>query len=210
MRQAPRSYLIGLAGGSASGKSTFAGALLDFLRSGQPSLRAELISTDAYFLPDTSIPRFRSPSTGRDTPDYNRPDSIDAAQLHADIRTAAAAPQHPDILLVEGLMVLHLPDIRRLFDLRLFLELEGEKRALRRLMRNLGEAYDPIIDSGAASIANYYLESAYIGHHKYVEPSRVHADLILRGDADFTRTAALLADLVRERLRSFAPPEDAQ
>jgi uridine kinase len=192
------SYIIGLAGGSAAGKSTFAEALLAALLCGTPPLSATLVSTDAYFLPDERIPRFHSPSTGLDTPDYNRPDSIDAGQLLSDIAALAAALEHPHVLLVEGLMVLYREDIRQILDLRLFLELEGEVRALRRLVRNLGGEFDPINKNDPASTANYYLESAWVGHGKYVEPSRRYADLILRGDGDFTRTAGMVADVVRK------------
>lgn len=180
------------------------------MREAPQALRADLISTDDYFLPDDKIPRFHSPTSGRETPDYNRPDSIDAGSLRRDIRALSSKDGRADVLLVEGLMVLHLPEIRELFDLRLFLELEGEYRALRRLVRNLGEVYDPISDHSARSIANYYLESALVGHRKYVEPSRVHADLILRGDGDFTRTAPMVAAIVRERLGSLPAAEDAQ
>mgnify|MGYP000569068393 CR=1 FL=1 len=199
MTHTSRSFIVGLAGGSASGKSTLAAALTNQLASG-PNLTVRSISTDAYFLPDERIPRFRSPSTGLDTPDYNRPDSIDVPRLTRDLREHSMAPNHPDVILLEGLMVLHLEEIRALLDLRVFIELEGEKRALRRLVRNLGHAYDPINRHDPASIANYYLESAWVGHEKYIEPSRRFADLIVRGDGDFNRTAALLAAVIRSQV----------
>jgi hypothetical protein len=48
------------------------------------------------------------------------------------------------------------------------------------------------------SIARYYRECARVGHARYVEPSRVFADLILRGDSDFARTAPLAAAVIRD------------
>jgi uridine kinase len=192
-----KSFLVVIAGGSASGKSTFSDALMQILSA---LLRVERLSTDGYFYSMDKLPRFFSPTTNQDMPDCNHPDSIDCARLVADIDARRGANDCPDVLIVEGLMVLHHADIRTRADLRLFVDLEGEVRALRRLVRNLGHAYDPIIDHDAASIANYYLESAWVGHEKYVEPSRVHADWIMRGDGDFNRTAVLVADLIRARV----------
>ena len=71
--------------------------------------------------------------------------------------------------------------------------------ALRRLLRNLA-AKNPVDLSAGQWIADYYNASARLGHLRYVEPSRVYADLILRGDADFTRTAAMVAAVVRSQL----------
>jgi uridine kinase len=188
--------LIGLAGGSASGKSTFAEALVQALRAARADLAVEKISTDDYFLPNETIPTFQSPTRGGALPDYNRPDSLDAARLLRDLDARRSATGCPDVLLVEGLMVLHLPEIRDQLDLRLFIELDADQRALRRLVRNLGHNYDPSDDNSAQGIANYFLESAKVGHEKYVEPSRRCADLILRGDGDFSRIAPMVAVLV--------------
>jgi uridine kinase len=196
MMPAHTSFLIGLAGGSASGKSTFTGSLIDALRSAHPALIVEKISTDDYFLPHERMPSFYSPTRGLELPDYNHPDSLDAAALLRDIAKRCTAPASPDVLLIEGLMVLHLTKIREQLDLRLFIELDPDQRALRRLVRNLGHTYDPLDDNSAGSIANYFLESAKVGHEKYVEPSRRCADFIFRGDGDFGRTAPMIALLI--------------
>ncbi len=202
----PHAYLIGLAGGSASGKTTFAQALLHRLTHAQPALRAELLSTDAYFLPAGQIPTFVSPSTGLETPHYNRPDSLNLPALLADLNARRqSTPKAADVILLEGLMVLAIPQLRELCDLRLFLDAPGEVRALRRLVRNLGHSYDPIVGQDAAAIANYYLESAWVGHEQFVQPSRVYADFLLRGDGDFQRSASLIAALVRQETEDVAP-----
>lgn len=195
--QSKPSYIVAIAGGSASGKSTFSEALLRILTG---SLSVERISTDSYFYAPADLPRFYSPTTGQDMPDCNRPDSIDLSRLLRDLDVRRQAFDSPDVLVVEGLMVLHLAELRVRADLRIFVELEGEVRALRRLVRNLGHAYDPVLNTDARSIANYYLESARVGHDMYVEPSRVHADWIMRGDGDFNRLAVLVADLIRARV----------
>jgi uridine kinase len=93
-------------------------------------------------------------------------------------------------------MILHLPTVRERLDLRLFLELDADERALRRMLRDMkgGRTFtDP------QKIANYYRESARVGHAAYVEPSRIHADIILRGDSDFARTGAMVAAIIQDR-----------
>jgi uridine kinase len=198
---APRvPFVVGIAGGSASGKSTFAAALVRALGDGEPPLRAEVLGMDRYFYRSAAGgPTFVSPSTGETQPDCNHPDSADNARLLADLEARRAASDAPDVLIVEGLMALHVAEIRDVLDLRLFIELDADERALRRLIRNLKGGREE-----AERIALYYRECARVGHALYVEPSRVHADLILRGDGDFRRTAALMAAVVRDlRLREL-------
>jgi uridine kinase len=84
-------------------------------------------------------------------------------------------------------MVLHAPEIRELLDLRVFVELDADLRALRRMLRNMERGQEPKF------IAEYYIESARVGHERFVEPSKLYADFILRGDTDFERAANLLA-----------------
>jgi uridine kinase len=197
--------VVGLAGGSASGKTTFVSTLAPILEKGPPPLRVEILSMDRYFYRGAENgPTFVSPSTGEVRPDNNHPDSADNARLCADLDARRSAPDAPDVLIVEGLMALHVPAVRERLDLRLFLELDADERALRRLLRDTGAG--PRGGGDPQFVATYYRECARVGHARYVEPSRVHADLILRGDADFGRIAPLVAAVIRDRAgREGAP-----
>jgi len=189
-------YLVGIAGGSASGKSTFTAALLSALEARDAALRIETRSTDQFWQDRNGPPRFISPSTGEERFHFNHPDALDQQALFAELDQLA---ETADVVLLEGLMVLHVPAVRERLDLRLFVELDADERALRRMLRDMqgGRTFtDPQM------IATYYRESARVGHAQYVEPSRVHADLILRGDTDFTRTAAMVAAIVSDALMS--------
>jgi uridine kinase len=191
--------VVGIAGGSASGKSTLAVALSDFLTRDEPQRRVEILSADAFFKQDkTQAPVFVSPSTGEEHLNRNHPDSTDNPRLIAAIEAHMLA-EASDVLLVEGLMVLQITEIREKLDLRLFIELDADERALRRLLRDM--------KGGRAStdpqfIAAYYLECARVGHYHFVEPSRSHADLIVRGDADFKRVVPMLAAVIQTRLHT--------
>ncbi len=207
---AHRAFLVGIAGGSASGKSTLAAALTQALGEGRPPLRCQIINTDRYFRQhEPDAPSVTLPN-GEQHFDYNRPDSVDCARLADDLERLCRGADMPDVVLVEGLMVLCAPEICPHLDLRLFIELDADERALRRLLRNLGPA-SPIDMSKGQWIADYYNASARVGHIRYVEPSRVRADLILRGDADFARVAPMVAAIVRQGVYSLATcPADEQ
>ena len=193
--------VVGIAGGSAAGKSTFAAALAEALRAGggqASGLAVEVLGMDRYFSRDpVSGPSFVSPSTGQTHFDANHPDSADNARLVSDLEARRSAEDGPDVVIVEGLMALHVPMIRDILDLRLFIELDADERALRRLLRGMNSGRG---SADPAGIVTYYRECARVGHARYVEPSRAHADLILRGDSDFGRTAALVAAIVRASL----------
>lgn len=192
--------VVGIAGGSASGKSTFVGALKRHLEEQATSPHVELLSADAFFWADKSQgPKFTSPSTGEEHFNFNHPDALDLQQLLTRITVRSTSADAPHVLVVEGLMLLHIPEIRQLLDVRVFIELEPDVRALRRLLR---DAQGGRGTTDHHWIANYYLESARIGHNLFIEPSRVHADLIIRGDSDFSRTAPLLSAAITSILRS--------
>lgn len=191
--------VVGIAGGSASGKSTLAVALSEFLTKDEPQCRVETLSADTFFKQDkTQAPIFVSPSTGEEHLDRNHPDSTDNPRLIAAIE-AHRLEETLDVLLVEGLMVLQITEIREKLDLRFFIELEADERALRRLLRDMkgGRA-----NSDPQFIAAYYLECARVGHYRFVEPSRAYADLIVRGDADFGRVVPMIAAVIQARFRA--------
>lgn len=185
-----------MAGGSASGKTTFARQLVESFEDSE--LVVELFNLDKYFYRGKEGgPTFISPSTGELMPHNNHPNSADNARLVADMDTRCSEVDAPDVLIVEGLMTLHVEEIRSRLDLRLFMELDADVRAVRRIWRDMSGARG---NTDPKFIGTYYLECARVGHALYVEPSRVHADLILRGDADFQRTVPLVMAVIRDRV----------
>jgi len=194
-----KSFVVGIAGGSASGKTTFSAALQRLLTGEPAPLRIEMFAMDRYFYRGgPGGPRFISPSTGEELPDNNHPNSADNARLIGDLDARCCAEDAPEVILVEGHMALHVAELRERFDLRLFVELDADERALRRLLRDMTGGRG---NTDPHWIATYYRECARVGHAKYIEPSRIYADLILRGDADFERTAGFVADILRARAR---------
>lgn len=190
-------YIVGVAGGSAAGKSTFVNELMSVLEDKYSSLRVSLLRSDGYFRNQkSSSSTYFSPTFNMELPDYNHPDALDTPHLLADLKEMTKPVEQIDVLIVEGHFVLCIPEIRDQLDLRIFIELDADTRALRRMVRNLVHQGDPLPDHSAESIANYYLESAKEGHRKYIQPSQKYADFILRGDGDFRRSSSQTAAVI--------------
>ena len=90
-------FIIGIAGGSASGKTTFCIALIEALS----EHNIKVFHMDSYFKPNEQKPKSKSPITKKIYVDYNHPDAIDLPQLKKDL----SATQE-DIVIVEGFFAL--------------------------------------------------------------------------------------------------------
>jgi uridine kinase len=191
----PPRVVVGIAGGSASGKSTLTSALAAAL---QRQRRVHILTTDRYMQNDRSLgPTFYSQASGTYMFDANHPDAIAWNDVLRDLDDLLEQTDGPEVILVEGHLLLHEPTIRARLDIRIFVDLDADERALRRLLRDM--------QGGRASrdpdfIATYYRESARVGHMRYIEPSRVHADLIVRGDALWERIEPFLLAIIEDRL----------
>ncbi len=198
-------FVVGIAGGSASGKTTLAAALQRTLSEDGRPLTVELLGMDRYFRIEDGAPTLISPSSGELRLDRNHPESADNARLVVDVRRRCAEQDAPEVMIIEGLMPLYVAEIRELLDLKLFVELEADVRALRRMLRRRGRhADEPVPLDRLVSGIDYYRECARVGHARYVQPSSAYADLIVRGDADLERTTAFLGDIVRARVAARA------
>ncbi len=161
-------YVIGIGGGSGSGKSVIAEAL----RGRLAPLRVEVMNQDRYFLDGDRLPRHTGP-TGRAWGDHNHPDSFDFSGLREAMR--AARDGGADVVIVEGILVLHDAQLRALMDLKLFIDAAADERIVRRIRRNVARG-NPLDD-----ICDFYLDSVRYRHREFCEPTRAHADLTIPG-----------------------------
>src|ERR671929_1725407 len=129
--------VVGIAGGSASGKTTLTAALADALRD-IPGCRPAIIAADQYMHRDSSRgPSFLFQATGEVMFDANHPDAVEWERLLRDLDDRLKQKDGPNVILLEGLMVLHVPEVRERLDLRIFVELDADERALRRMLRDM-------------------------------------------------------------------------
>ena len=173
---------IGIGGGSASGKSTLAKALVEQLN----PLAVEVIGQDRFFKPAGELPSYPSATRTTPWPDYNRPDSFRTAELLDYCR----AVNRVKVVILEGILVLSDPELRAMLDLRLYVTAEADERIVRRIRRNLaaGMKLDDICD--------YYLESVRFQHARYNSPTQRHADLLIPGGAAEAEVRKALVEMI--------------
>lgn len=178
--------LIGIAGGTGSGKTTVAVKLAEAL----PTERAALISQDWYYRDRSHL----DPSA-RALINFDEPDALENELLLADLLALKAGhpvncPQYDfsshtrraerravlprSIILVEGILLFAVPAVRDAFDLRLFVDTDDDVRLLRRVRRDIEERGRDI-----QSIESQYLGTVRRMHQQHVAPSRAHAHLII-------------------------------
>lgn len=193
-------YLIGVAGGSGSGKTTFARALQERLGAGL----CELIYQDNFYFDQSA--RF-----DRDggSVNFDHPDSIDFGSLAkalASLRngfqtnipiydfvshsrkkqTFSVAPK--PIIVVDGILILHSEAVRKLFDERLFFDAPESLRYSRRLERDVRER-----GRSPDGVRIQFESQVKPMHDLYVEPSKTHADAVINDSSGFQALLSAIA-----------------
>ena len=179
-------FAAGIAGGSASGKST----LCDKLEKELSAYKLAVIHMDNYFKSG------RTPKkafiAGREYLDDNHPDALDLRRLERDMLDIINKNEH-DILIVEGLMTLWDDKICGMLDLKIFVECKADERIVRRLRRNMnfGLSFD--------EIADVYIDMVRYRHEEYVEPSKWRADIIINGSNPTDTGLEVLVGYIKSR-----------
>ena len=207
---APRRILIGIAGGSGSGKTLVARTIVRELGTD----RVVVIDQDSYYRNLEDVP-FRD----RDSRNFDHPDAFDSELLKQHIRELLAgrgidqpiydysAHRRLDetrrigehhIVVLEGILIFVDPELRDLMDIKLFIDADPDIRFIRRLRRDLVER-----GRSVDSVIKQYTESVRPMHLQFVEPSKRHADVIIpegghnKVAIDLVKTK--IRDLLRER-----------
>ena len=179
--------LIGIAGGTGSGKSTFA----DGLKSLFPD-DITIISYDNYYKPQDHLTMEERVKTNYDCPDALDTDLLvkHLRQLLAgecaDVpnydfcihtRRADVTSLHPTpIIIVDGILTFHDERLRELFDIKIYADADADERILRRLRRDVTERGRDI-----DGVINQYVSTVKVMHGIYVEPTKKYADIIING-----------------------------
>lgn len=179
-----KSYTVGIAGPSSSGKSTLALRLARDL--GEDC--CHVLCLDSYLV--KSLGEMVSPISQKAYHDFSNPVYLDLEQVLREIDTQAKKSRY---LIVEGLSVLYFPQLRQRLNLKLFLTADPELRLYRRILRNTNRQDG----STVRSVGEYHLHSASIQESKYILPTRVYSDLILDGGYLTDLGVALLVDFLR-------------
>ena len=182
------SYVIGIAGGTAGGKSTFTEKLADSL----DGLCVKVLHMDSYYKSETDRPHVASHINGNVYMDDNCPECIDLDRFVVDLSDAVGS--NCDVVIAEGLFVLHDERIKNKLSLKLFVDCPADERIVRRIRRNAewGQSFDTVTD--------VYLNMVRFRHEQFVEPTKWVADLIINGSGDTSDAVQLLAGHVKCKL----------
>lgn len=203
--------VIGVTGGSASGKTEIARAAA---RAAAP-LSALVMAEDDYYGDHGAKPDFDPAAFNFDHPGARDhallADQLDALKRGAavdapiydftihrrrtDTRKIAAA----DVIVVEGIHLFCTEAVRELFDLRVFVEAPDDIRLARRILRDVNER-----GRTAHSVVTQYLRTVRPMHHEWTAPGREHAHLVIRNDAAAARPADHLNDFFTTLARPVA------
>jgi uridine kinase len=183
--------VIGVAGGTGSGKSTVARKLVDALPTGS----ASIIEYDSYYRDGSGLS-----SEERAAVNYDHPDALDSELLAEHLRqlrsgSAIDVPiydfvmnrrrperrrvQPTAVVIVEGILTFVAPAVREQLDIKIFVDTDPDIRVFRRIRRDLEERGRTF-----ASVREQYYKNVRPMHAQFVEPSKRWADLIIPEGGD--------------------------
>lgn len=191
-------YVIGVAGGTASGKTTIVKIIKDYFGENM-----ELISHDCYYKAHDDMPFCE-----REKLNYDHPTSFDTDRMVKDVlalkegrtierpvydysnhnraaETVTVIPKR--ILMLEGILILEDERLRDLMDLKIFVDADADERLMRRISRDTQER-----GRSVESVLTQYRNTVKPMHEQFIEPSKKYADLIIpRGGRNAVAVAIL-------------------
>ena len=203
--------IIGVAGGTGSGKTTIANAIMAAID--HPAML--LIQHDAYYKDASPLPLPERAKINFDHPDAletgllvrhlgeliaGRPVEMPVYDFATHTRLRTGALKSPaKVIIVEGILIFCDQALRDLMDLKIFVDTDGDLRFIRRLKRDIQER-----GRSLDSVVAQYLGTVRPMHIAFVEPSRAYADVIIPEGHNPVSTA-LVVNLIRQRLLEEGP-----
>ena len=206
-------FIIGIAGGSGSGKSTVAQKVAE----GLSSSSVAFIDMDAYYRNFASLPLAERRVLNWDHPDafdfdllcshlqrlaggqaIDKPEYDFVTHLRSDRTTRVEAP---DVVVLDGILLLVDERVRELCDVKVFVDADADIRLIRRIQRDTRTRGRPLDD-----VLEQYLSTVQPMHLQFVEPSKRYADVIVpRGGHNAVAIEMILAKIQRRlQVKSLA------
>ncbi len=205
-------FMIAVSGGSGSGKTTFVHKLWNRLE----VLRPQIISIDHYYRDLSHLPVEQ-----RGAYNFDDPDAIERDLLHEQIsllrnglavdrpcydftthtRASEVERLEPSrIIIVDGIFSLCYPELLKLFDLKIFLDVDQDVRVVRRIRRDMAER-----GRSFESCAAQYLGTVKSMHEKHIEPNKRHADFVVPWAHFNERAVVFLASMIHSEVEQRTP-----
>jgi len=186
MPKKPQSLVIGIAGGTGSGKTTVANVILD--RVGKNHIA--YLPHDAYYRELDELPPDQKAAVN-----FDHPDSLETELMIEHInklkdgqfielpiydfsthsrtgKTIRVDPQR--VIIVEGILIFAIPELRQLFDVKIFVDTNADVRFIRRLQRDITER-----GRTTEMVIHQYLTTVRPMHLEFAEPSKRYANIII-------------------------------
>lgn len=198
-----KSYVIGISGGSGSGKTTF----IDQLKASFTEKEVCIISMDNYYRP-----REEQLVDSNGVRNFDRPESIDDQALYDDLQlllsgveferkeytfnNAAATPRmigyYPaKVLVVEGLFLFHFEKVKQLLDLKVLIDADNVKKLIRRVKRDSTERNYPLDD-----VLYRYEHHVLPSYNQYIAPYAGEVDIIINNNDHFAAALQMLSGYI--------------
>ncbi|MFC1653733.1 uridine kinase [Patescibacteria group bacterium] len=201
------SYIIGIGGGTGSGKTTIAEEIVKKFSKEEVTS----VAFDHYYK-DISHLNLEE----RSKQNFDHPDSLDADLLVAHIKslkngksierpsydfsqhirlTETTTIQPSPVIIIEGILTLSYPELVSLFDMKIFVDTEADIRFIRRLKRDIEER-----SRSLDSVVGQYQDTVRPMHIEFVEPSKRVADMIIpegRNDAAIDTLISFVSDQIK-------------
>jgi uridine kinase len=203
--------IIGIAGGTGSGKTTVARELAKEL--GREKII--IVSQDSYYAHKPHLPFEERVNQNYDHPDAfedqllmahllqlrnGQPVEVPVYDFSQHLRTSQTILVSPrPVIIVEGILILVDPELRKLFDIKVYVDTDADTRVLRRIIRD-------IEDRGRTlqSVCNQYLDTVKPMHEAFVEPSKRYADIIIPEGGRNRVALSLLVSRVEKHIRTHS------
>ncbi|WP_040279089.1 uridine kinase [Psychroserpens damuponensis] len=199
--------IIGIAGGTGCGKTTVVNQILNELPEGEVGI----ISQDSYYM-DTTHLSYEE----RVKINFDHPRSIDFELLEQHLRELKAgnAIDQPvysfvkhnrtgdivktnprKVIIVEGILILTNPELRKLFDIKIFVHADSDERLIRRLKRDITERGRDINE-----VLTRYQNTLKPMHQQFIEPMKEYADIIIPNNKYNTVAVNIVKTIINEKL----------
>jgi len=199
--------IIGIAGGTGSGKTTVVNQILNEL----PADEVTVISQDSYYKEN-----FNLSYEERTKINFDHPKAIDFELLVKHLkalkngkvveqpiysfvthnRTQDVHITHPKkVIIVEGILIFNQAELRDLFDIKIFVHADADERLIRRVRRDITERGRDINE-----VLSRYKDTLKPMHQQFIEPTKNYADIIIPNDRYNTVAIDIVRTVINERL----------
>lgn len=200
--------VIGIAGGTGSGKTTVVNQIINEL----PPNQVGVISQDSYYKDTSNLP-----FDERVKINFDHPKAIDFELLAIHLnelkngktieqpvysfiehnRTKETVTTIPkDVMIVEGILILTHPEIRDMFDIKIYVHADSDERLIRRLKRDITERGRDLDE-----VLNRYQTTLKPMHQQFIEPTKEYADIIIPTNRYNTVAVDIVRSIINQKLK---------